>query len=222
MESFKIRLEDGVIKIDGIPDAVSVVKLHDSKAQRLGDLALHRKDLDFAEECLVEIASVEGKPEHNDLVKDGLWLAAIASFFKCFGDGARFKLNPKSVFKGEQWEVFVVFDYFKDLRNKHLIHDENSYHQCQPAAILNDGTKTYSVEKVLCLSVTRETLQQESYMNMRLLVAHAREWVIKEFDHLSHLIWKDLESKPFSDLIALNPVVTTIATVKDVARRRAR
>jgi hypothetical protein len=222
MESIPTRFEDGTIKIDGIPDAVSIVELDDAKAQRLADLALHRKDLAFAEECLVEIASVEGKPEHSEVVKNGLWLAAISSFFKCFGDGSRFKLNSKSVFKGEPEEAFVVFDYFKNLRNKHLIHDENSYHQCQPAAILNDGKKAYKIEKIVCFSVTRQTLQQESFANMHLLVTHAKVWVIKEFDQLADSIRNELESKSYSDLATLASPVTTPATVEDVARRRAR
>ena len=77
-----------------------------------------------------------------------------------------------------------MFDYFKNLRNKHFIHDENSYAQSLPGAVLNKGNKPFKIEKIICVNTVAETLEQENYSNLQLLIEKARDWVDKEFEAL--------------------------------------
>jgi hypothetical protein len=62
--------------------------------------------------------------------REAMWRSAIVHLLKCFGDHeARFSLQPRQVYRGEPPEAIENFEYFKGLRDKHLVHDENSYAQ---------------------------------------------------------------------------------------------
>lgn len=79
---------------------------------------------------------------------------------KCFGDaGARFQLDAARVYRGRPADALTAFTYFKDLRNKHMVHDESSYAQSVPGAVLNDGSQPHKVEKIVCLSMIGHTLE---------------------------------------------------------------
>lgn len=84
-------------------------------------------------------------PVEKHIVRQSLWRSAIVHFGKCFGKSAsRFQLNPNAIWKGNQ-SALEAFKYYKDLRNKHVVHDENSYAQSIPGAILNNGKKPYKI-----------------------------------------------------------------------------
>jgi hypothetical protein len=220
MHQLPTNFSNGTLNVEGVPDAVRLIALSSPQAKRLADLTLHRKDLEFAETCLLELASTHGKSDYNDFVKEALWRAAIVHLFKCYGNSVRFQLSPNAVFKGEPPEAMIVFEHFKSLRNKHLVHDENSYLQCQPAAAINDGTKSYKIEKVVCVSIAKDTLQQESFNNLHLLVTHTKKWVIAEIDQLADSITKQLESEPYADLAKKPSLTVTSASVADVGVKR--
>ena len=154
MESHPISQRESGLHIEGFPDAVKVLAIKGPRAKRLSDLALHRADLDFAEECL---DAINVTPEEPRVLREALWRSAILHFLKCFGDaGARFQLSAERILKGTPPEAAMAFDYFKGLRNKHIVHDENSCSQSIPGAILNNGNKAYKIEKIICFSAKAE------------------------------------------------------------------
>jgi len=135
MEHFEISQQESGLHIEGCPDAVKVIAVEGWRSKRLADLALHKDDLEFADSCL---DAINVSPEEPFVIREALWRSAIVHFMKCFGDsGARFQLSSVKILNGELPEVSMAFEYFKDLRNKHFVHDENSYAQSLPGAILN-------------------------------------------------------------------------------------
>ena len=155
MEPYQVSRTESGPQTDGFPDVIKVISLVGPRARRLADLALHKSDLQFADECFLVINSV---PEQPPAVREALWRSAIGHVFKCFGDsGVRFQIFADKVLKGEVPEAILAFNYFKSLRNKHMVHDENSYSQSLPGAILNNGAKTYKVEKIVCFATNAVT-----------------------------------------------------------------
>ncbi|UXU86796.1 hypothetical protein [Burkholderia sp. S-53] len=220
MENFPITAAEGWFDINGVPDAAVVVGLKDKRARRLADLFLHKDDLEFAAECLERIATKPERPDLDDFLKEALWRTAVIHFFKCFGDGARFRLARDAVYKTEPPEAKIVFDHMKDLRNKHFVHDENSYLQCRPTAVLNDGSKRYKVEKIVCVAIRSATLHQDSFTNLRLLVTKALEWVVAEFDSLADAITAELESLDYVTLAAMPAPQVTIPSHEEAGVTR--
>jgi hypothetical protein len=150
MEYFPITKTAQGFHIEGFPDAVKVLGISGPKSRRLADLALHKSDLDFALECLTAINQVAEEPY---IIRQALWRSAIVHFIKCFSESeSRFSLNPKQVYKNDPG-ASEPYRYFDSLRNKHLIHDENSYAQCLPGAVLNKKGMDHKIAKIVCLSV---------------------------------------------------------------------
>jgi hypothetical protein len=200
METIALADRPG-LHIDGFPNAVKVLALKGPVARRIADLALHRGDLLFARDCLEQ---VNRTPEEPALLRHALWRSAIVHFAKCYGDStARSQLSPKKVLRGEAPVAIEVFEYFKALRNKHVVHDENPLAQSLPGAILNARDQPRKIEKIISLSLVAETLGQEHYSNLHLLIQKSLTWVEKEFDRLCLQLTTELEAIPYEQLLAM-------------------
>ena len=218
MEHFEISQKNSVLHIEGFPDAVKVISIGGPLAKHLSDLALHKADLEFADKSL---DAINLAPEEPFEFREALWRSAIVHFLKCFGSsGARFQLSSKKILKAEPPEAQIVFDYFKNLRNKHLVHDENSYAQSIPGAILNDGSKDYKIEKVVCLASIAVTLSQDNYSNLKRLIQQSYAWVIAEFDKLADSITNDLEKESYEKLLSKEPMKYYVPSNDDIDKNR--
>jgi hypothetical protein len=216
MEQFPIRKAASGIHIDGIPDAVKAIELSGPQSRRLAHLALHQGDLQFVIACLEEINRTE-----SQIARDALWDYAIVRFVKCFvGGSARSQLDERHIYKNEP-QGMQAFDYFKNLRNKHVIHDENAYSQCIPSAAINAGNKPYKVEKILAMPVIGITLEQANYNNLHLLASYALTWVTNKFDELCNTITAELEKESHEALIARKSASFTIPNTENIGTRRA-
>lgn len=218
MEYFDSSTQGSMIHIDGFPDAEKVICLNGPRAKRLSDLLLHKADLDFADECL---GAINLAPEEPFVLREALWRSAIVHFFKCCGDaGSRFQLSPEKILKGEPPEALDAFNYFKYLRNKHLVHDENSYNQSVPGAILNKGNKEYKIEKVVCFAARAVTLDNENFGNLKLLIEKSRFWVVAEFDQLCDSLAKELELESYENLHSRKSLIYRAPTIDEIQDRR--
>jgi hypothetical protein len=216
MESFEINHTDKGLKIEGIPDAHMVVKLQSQNAQKIADLCLHKHDLEFALSSLEAINTIAD----NHHIREALWRSAITHFFKCFGKSERFRLQKEDVLAKEEPMALEIFEYFKALRNKHFVHDENSYAQSLPCIVLNNGNKSYKVEKIVCLATLIPTLEQSNWSNLRNLISKTLIWVIYEFDALTEKETVELEAMSYEQLTNMNPAVWKKPTVEDVYIKR--
>jgi len=187
------------IHLPGFPNAVKLVDIRTPKAKRLADLALHQEDLRFALECLGLITI---NVSESNLIQKALWRSALVSFFKCFGNGDRFQLSPQKLLKGEPSEAMKSFNYFKSLRNKHVVHDENSYTQTVCGAVLNPEFSETKVDRVIALCMDMH-LDQTHLSSFITLVKFILDSVSKEFDALELSIRGELESESYSTLISL-------------------
>lgn len=215
MESFLMTQTATGVHIEGFPDAVKLIRLTGDKAARVADLALHRHDLNFADECLIELSKYAEAPT----VQQALWHAAIISYIKCFGGGVRTALDADSIY-GSNALAMESYRYFRELRNKHIAHDVNAYAQCAPGAVINKEGHQYKVAKILCTSTFAETIQQGSFDNLRNLIADARKAVETEFDSLCAELTTELEAKPHAELLASDSVTCGVPTLQELFRQR--
>lgn len=217
MEHFAITKIGNTFQIEGFPDAVKVLKITGPKSQRLADLALHKDDLGFTLECLEALNHTPAEPY---VLREALWQAAIIRYIKCFGKNeSRFSLDSKTIYKANTGAL-EAFKYFDSLRNKHLAHDENSYAQCLPGAVLNKKDINPKVAKIICLSTEGITLGLENYQNLHQLAALARAWVIAQFDELCNILISELEPKAYDELLAMEGITYTPPAADDVHKAR--
>ena len=204
MENIDFDLVNKEFRINGFPDARKIINLEQTKlhhrARQLAHLVLHRNDLTFAKNSLSQIPLVH---DENRFLAEALWRAAIVHFVKCFTSAkSRSKLSEDKLFKSEPPEVMASYNYLKDLRDKHFVHDENAWAQCKTAALVNDGSKSFKIEKIVCQSVHIQTLEPNNFTNLTLLVDKALSWVIGEFDKKCVELTEELEKLSYAELIA--------------------
>ena len=206
--------------IEGYPEAVRVVRVGGKNGRCLEDLTLHRVDLEFALECLSAINEVGAQPY---VLRESLWQSAIIHFLKCFGNSAsRGRLEYEQIYE-EDAGAREPFEFFRSFRNKHLVHDENSYSQGLPGAVLNERGMEDKIAKVICLGFTiGGTLNQENYSNLHLLITRAMEWIVREYDELCDAIASELESKPYDELIDMEAITYTQPEPGDIHKSRLR
>ncbi|MGE5443502.1 MAG: hypothetical protein ACM3SR_02745 [Ignavibacteriales bacterium] len=130
MGNLGFTMRDSELRIEGYPNAEAIVKLEGHQEGQFKSLFLHRGDLEFCLSALSELGNLLSQDNKNHVLAQSLWLAVIVRFFYCFGSSkGRIRLNENKIFKGQNGAL-DVFNYFKNLRDKHLVHDENSYNQC--------------------------------------------------------------------------------------------
>lgn len=216
MDSLGITKTEAGFHIEGFPDAVKVIKIGGPKAKRLADLALHRQDLEFALSCLEGVNQVQ-----ETMLREGLYHSAIVHYLKCFGGNrSRFSLNAARVYKQDS-EAIEAFNFFSSLRNKHLVHDENSFAQALPGAVLNKSELSEKIAKIVCLSTVGYTLGQENYSNLHLLITRALQWVTKQFDELCNEITSELESETYDNLFATEGITYSKPKLEDIDAPRS-
>lgn len=216
----EILVKGGRLHIEGVPDAIKLVRVDGQKARRIADLALHRIDLEFSQQCLVQINRFLGASDA--IVRQALWRGAVSHYMKCFGNSvARGQLSAEKILKGESLGL-EIHNYFKELRNKHIIHDENDVTQCWPSAAVNGGTKPHKVEKIITLSITADTLLEESYSNLDKLIGMSLSWVENMYEKLCSELINELEAESYQELLNRDPVFVKKPEIDSVGRARAR
>ena len=122
------------------------------------------------------------------MIRESLWRSAIVHYRKCFDH--RGKIRAVISISNYLPTGFArqAHQFFIDLRNKHLIHDENSYVQASTGAVIAPETKDSEVEKVICTSITSITLNDENLGILERLIHEALKWVESRFDQLCEQI----------------------------------
>ena len=217
MEPVRLTTTPQGLQIEGIPDGTHVVSVVGVLARRLADLQLHATDLSFAAAALDALGRME--PD-DSLVREALWRTAIVHYFKCFGEGARFQLSERKLHKGLDPIVHTIFGYFKDLRNKHFVHDENAYAQATVCAVLNNGSKPYKVEKVVCVAALAKTSTADNVGNLGNLVQVALRWVELQHREASRLITEDLEKQSMATLTGAAVPSLRVPLLNEIGKKR--
>lgn len=219
MESYNISMHEGRINIQGINDAVHLKKLPEKLGRTLSDYSLHQNDLLFAKHNLDAINKEEIL--YDDYLRQALWRSAIVHYVKCFTPSkARGQLSFDRVYRNAPDEARIAYDYIKELRDKTIAHDQNSYAQSIPCAALNAGNKSYKVEKILFINFQADSLNNENYSNLYLLISQALDFVNSELDNMFIRATEMVEMLKFDEIMKFEDVNYTSPTLDDVSKKR--
>ena len=223
VQRYKITLVSGQFHIEGFPDAVKAISisgLAPHLSRQITDYVLHQDDLIFGQQCTNLLLNPNIGPP---VVREVLWRSAIVHYCKCFDQPGKIRTAlPYSKFL-PSGNARLGHQFFLDLRNKHLVHDENSYTQASTGAVIAPEGKGHKVEEVICTRVVGVTLIDDHLTILRHLIDQALTWVESRFDQLSAMIKTELESQPYETLLAQPDMTPYRApTVDEVSTRRQR
>jgi hypothetical protein len=222
MEHLQMTRSPTGVHVEGFPDADRIVRVETGgDARRLADMGAHLTDLEFARECLRAINETR---LDQRIIRTALWRSAIVHFAKCFGDNnARGQLTRAQVYGAKEQNSKLVFDYFINLRRKHVVHDDNGFLQTIPIAVVNKEGVTPRIPKVACATVVADTLDQSHWANLDTLITRAIVYVAEQVDELCARIAIRLEAEDRKSL-ATYPTFDqlSIPAASDVGSTRAR
>jgi hypothetical protein len=206
MQRYAIRMVEDKFHIDGFPDsvkAISISGLLPNRSRELSSMPAHRLDLVFAKACLDFLKSGQDIPP---VLRDALWRSAIVHYCKCFGKSGSRRVLPYTkilpVMADAEAQPREIHKHFIALRNRHVVHDDNAWLQILTGAIIAAPGKGYHIEMIVSTSFQGQTLEQENFGNLYLLIEHALSWVGSRFDELSEEITAELEKVPRETLLA--------------------
>jgi hypothetical protein len=181
--------DNKTLRVEGYPDAVALKRIDDPIARQLQGMVLHQTDLGFCKAALDELGRINRLAQ--PVLSEALWVSAITRYFKCFGkNAARTQLTATKVLKGHPLQAHEVFKYFKDLRDKHIVHDENPYSQSFVGVALNAEGASFKVADIISLAVSVFTFDDEHFGSFRNLVEVTLAHVSTKRDELHNLLGK--------------------------------
>nr|MDP2192030.1 hypothetical protein [Rhodoferax sp.] len=208
---------NGQFHIEGYPDAVALKRIDTPVARQLQATTLHLSDLLFCETALEQLTQLESR---HGVIPEALWVAAIARFFKCFGNSeSRAQLSEKKILKSHAG-AHDVFGYFKNLRDKHLIHDESALTQGFTGVAVNAVGAQYQVADIIAMSFNAFTIDDAHLVQFRQLVNVTLAWLRQKQEDLHNLLGAEYEKWARDDLLALPDITYTVPGSDAVSTKR--
>lgn len=213
-----VTVTDGRFHIENYPDAVALKRIDTPIARQLQAMTLHQFDLSFCRNALVEIARLDR--EENVLTAEGLWVAALARYFKCFGKNkSRSQLSAQKILRSHPGAE-AVFTYFQDLRDKHIIHDENPFTQAFTGVAVNSKEAQYKVADIISLAFNAFTVDDAHLIQFTQLIDITLAWVNAKRNELHNILGHEYEQWPHQDLLTLPDIQYTVPTADVVGVKR--
>lgn len=217
MRGFNFEVKDGTIHILDYPNADKVLALPDDKfIIQLKDYELHWWDLSEAKHCLE--ATNDNYP---DIINRALIQNAVILFYKCFGQ-SKFRnnsLKKDKILAGYPPEAKAVFDYYKNLRDKFIAHDESRYAQVLTGGLF-ETKKEYPFVDVVSTIAVAETIDRTGVSSFYRLVLVTLQWVESKIDNLTDLVKSQYRDKRLPDIEGLKPLQLNVPTEKDIFEKR--
>jgi len=215
LHNIEFEINGKELHIKDYPNAIKVARIDSPKSVELRNLVLHMHDLQLAFDFLNLINSTK-----DEKIRTGLWYVSVTLYFKCFTNSlARKMLSPSKVYK-ECKDALPAFNYFKALRDKHLVHDENAYAQAFVGLVVNSPGSECKIADVLSGTIISETLDQSHWSSFYNLVKYALEWVGKRREDLHFALAKEYEKLEYEEIINLENVNFTVPTTDKAFKSR--
>lgn len=196
-----------------------VVAVPDDLGKRLAHFGLHQIDLQQAVEYLDELDQ-RGYPRNGgETICQALWHSALVALFKCFGNSnARTSLQAEDIYTDP--EQFATFNYWKALRNKNVVHDDNDVTQAWVVAMIRNPGYEPPVDSLRQFARAGVTVGADNTETLRGLIERATEHVRAEADKEEAKVREALNAMTYEELDALPPVRVTETTDETIHETR--
>lgn len=177
------------LHVIGYPDAIMIGKLNSKVSRRLAILRMHQSALMTAQSLMVRLYN---HPLEDGELAHGLLVGIVATYFSCYGkNNAAFTLAPDRIF-AKRSDVKEVFYYWKDIRDKHLIHNESEMTQMRTGVVLGEGGR---IIDILSLQASaRIALDQEHQQSLQDLIGFTMSRLLEEINDLIPLVFQEVEA----------------------------
>jgi hypothetical protein len=210
-----VDLKSGSMHINGYPDSAHVRRLNGPLARRLAHLKLHSIDL---LNCKLIVAHINSERDNEDRnLSYFLWISYLAKFYSCFSPAAsRNALDAKTIY-GSIPVALDVFWYYKNIRDKHIIHDENNFNYSETAVVMGSN---FEIHDILSLIFTSLHDVGEDIDNLHNLADAALQYVNAQIEAILPKIFAEVRGLSLEQLANLDPVDYKVPMPGDEYKRR--
>lgn len=158
----------------------------------------------------------------SEMVLNGLWVAALVTYGRCFHKGKRRWLGER-IFEGEKEDILVWHRYFRDTRDKHIAHSVNPFeiHATGVHISDHDGDDP-RVESVVTMHATRAGEPPDVVGYLEWLATYARDYVWKKHNEASRKVFNKAKSLSKEQLRKLRPLQVMLQQSFEAAKARRR
>ena len=193
-----------------------LLQLSGPKARTLEDFSLHSHDLTASLQLLEALNNKALSSE----VRKGLWYHAITLFYKCFKHSdARRRLWPQIVF-AKRPDLMPAYNFFLNLRDRHIVHDDNPYIKAYAGVIVSKNNGSYTVEEIVSHVAIFDILDENKWRTFYALAKHAAAWAEQEKQRLKNLLQIECEKKTPEEIDSLQALAITIPTINQVSTKK--
>lgn len=161
--------------------------------------------------------SLNNHPRANE----GLFVGALSIYFKCFQTSdARVALD-EAAFKRSSPQFSNEFNRFKNWRNKHYIHDENSMTQASSFLLIapKDCSSKFGGPPSVVWNLAPVNYIREGQC-LQSLMKETWKFTVQKIDETGDAIMKEMESLSHDDLLALEDAHIKLATKNSSEQKR--
>lgn len=193
-----------------------LLQLSGPKARTLEEFSLHGHDLTASLQLLEALNNKALSSE----VRKGLWYHAITIFYKCFKHSdARRRLWPQVVF-AKRPDLMPAYNFFLNLRDRHIVHDDNPYIKAYVGVYVNKNNDSYTVEEIVNHVAVFDILDESRWRIFYELANYAIEWTEKEKTRLKNLLQIECEKKTSEEFDSLKELAITVPTLNQVGVKK--
>ena len=154
-----------------------------------------------------------------------LELPLIVVFYKCFGK-SEFRdnsLKRNKILANFPPEAKKVFDFYKDLRDKFIVHDESRLSQALAGVILQSNKEHPFVDTLGTVAIAERFKSPEELKGLgsfHRLITVAIQWVETEIDKLGDLLKEQYKDKEMADFQGFEPLRLGVPTQDEMYKKR--
>lgn len=191
-------LELPTIRFPDLPNTAQIGELTTKKAKQLSAYALHMYDLKFSLRMARQWKFY--RESKDDDLADAAFLSCVSKLMSCFQTNkSRSSLNYKHIFKNEA-KLLDAFSYYNNIRNKHLIHDENGFFQAKTVVLLDGNSIPLDVQALVHHQLPRPDAQ---FVELIETIEHVIGHIQSKMKELSEELLMSVELMPSYARMAL-------------------
>lgn len=113
-----------------------------------------------------------------------------------------------------------AYNFFLNLRDRHIVHDDNPYIKAYVGVYVNKNNNSYTVEEIVNHVAVFDILDESRWRIFYELANYAIEWTEKEKTRLKNLLQLECEKKTSEEFDSLKELAITVPTLNQVGVKK--
>ena len=221
IEPIGISIREGKLHVEGYPTAKRVCKIPKPLAESLAALRLHEADLNDCHNRMQQLGGL-GKPNENESfdqfkLREAIFIAILVKFYSCFTSAKsyRFPLSENTIYKKTP-HALENFTFVKNLRNKHVVHDENNCNSSTTCAVFDENNLLIDIVSINA----RYYPGFDFYQNLFELIEDARKYVSDQIIQALSRLFDEVKAVSADECSQWPDLQLSFPTPTDLAKSR--